>query len=421
MKSYTLHQLNEYIRRVLALNLSDAIWVSCEIAQIQESKGHYYLSLIQKGEESEEILARSEAILWNNQFRRLRRKVGKEIKEILQQGMQVLLKVKVDFHERYGLRYQIEDVDPAYTMGQLALQKRQTLLQLEKEGLLENNRTLPLAPVLQRIAILSSVKAAGYQDFIRQLEANMYGYQFDCQLFASSVQGGAAAEQGLVEQLKRINEMADLYDCVVIVRGGGASIDLMLFDQLLLCRTIAEMKLPVLTGIGHDIDQTVADTVAWEALKTPTAVADFLINQNTQFEAQVLDLGRRLESRIQNQLADGQMALNRIEDHLKLNMRNLLNTENRMMDYLAESVPERFQKVRKDAESTLDLLEARQQILSPESTLKRGYSLTYQNGKIIRSVKEVKKGELITLLQDGEVKTKVQVSSKYYSKNKNLL
>jgi len=405
MKSYTLHQLNEYIRRVVALNLSDAIWVSCEIAQIQESKGHYYLNLIQKGEDHEEIIARSEAILWNNQFRQLRRKIGKEIQEVLQQGMQVLLKVKVDFHERYGLRYQIEEVDPAYTMGQLALQKRQTLLQLEKENLLTKNRDLPLAPVLQRIAILSSEKAAGYQDFVRQLETNIYEYQFDCQLFASAVQGGQQAESGLIRQLKRIDEMADLYDCIVIVRGGGASIDLMLFDQLALCRTIAEMKLPVLTGIGHDIDQTVADTVAWEALKTPTAVADFIINQNTQFEAQVLELGRRLQGNMQNQLADELISLNRLDDHLKLNIRNLLNTENRMMDYLAEAIPERFKKVGKEAENLLNLLEARQQILSPESTLKRGYSLTYQNGKIIRSVKEVKKGELITLLQDGEVKS----------------
>ena len=403
MKSYTLHELNEYIRRVVALNLSDAIWVSCEIAQIQESKGHYYLSLIQKGEDQEEIIARSEAILWNNQFRQLRRKLGKEIQEVLQQGMQVLLKVKVDFHERYGLRYQIEDLDPAYTMGQLALQKRQTLLQLEKDNLLNKNKALPLAPVLQRIAILSSEKAAGYQDFVRQLEINMYGYQFDCQLFASSVQGGRQAESSLIRQLKRIDEMADLYDCVVIVRGGGASIDLMLFDQLALCRTIAEMKLPVLTGIGHDIDQTVADTVAYEALKTPTAVADFIINQNTQFEAQVLDLGRRLQTSMQNHLADEFMSLTRLEDRLKFNMQRLLNTENRMIDYLAESIPKGFQKVHKDAEQLLNLLEARQQILSPESTLKRGYSLTYQNGKIIRSVKEVEKGELITLLQDGKV------------------
>ena len=132
---------------------------------------------------------------------------------------------------------------------------------------------------------------------------------------------------------------------------------------------------------------------------------DFIINQNTQFEAQVLDLGRRLQSSMQNHLADGLISLNRLEDRLKLNMQNLLNTENRMMDYLAETIPDHFQKVRKDAEHLLNLLEARQQILSPASTLKRGYSLTYQNGKIIRSVKEAKKGELITLLKDGEIKS----------------
>ena len=189
MKTYSLFELNEFIRRIIALNLAEALWVQGEFAQVSESRGHYYINLIQKEDDNNEIIAQASAILWAKDFRRLKREKGKTLNQLLQSGLQVLIKVRADFHERYGLKLIIEDIDPSYTLGQLELQRRAIIEKLHKEKLLHKNNQHPLPYVLQRIAVVSSSTAAGYQDFLKQLNNNPYGYTFNNKLFPAAVQG----------------------------------------------------------------------------------------------------------------------------------------------------------------------------------------------------------------------------------------
>ncbi|MEM1321061.1 MAG: exodeoxyribonuclease VII large subunit [Bacteroidota bacterium] len=409
MKSYSLQELNEYIRRVLALNLSEPVWVSCELAQAQRSRGHFYFSLVQKDEEAEEegILAQAEAVLWSRSYKRIRRRIGRQLDDILQEGMQVLLQIKVDYHERYGLKFQIEDIDPAYTLGRLALQKRQAIMQLQQRGLLDKNGELALPTVLQDIAIVSSKQAAGYHDFIRQLEGNPYGYQYRCRLFAAAVQG-VNAEQELLRSLAAIEELHDHFDCVVIIRGGGARLDLMAFDGLAFNEAVAQLSLPVLSGIGHEIDQSLLDLTAHTALKTPTAVADFIIHHNSLFEQQIMEAALRLRNLASQQINEQAVALAGLRQQWQSLANSQLQASERMLDFIEERLPRQLRQHLQQQSRELEHLSDRHQLLSIESTLRRGYSITRRNGEAIGGTEEVKKGDLLqTQLRNGTLESQV--------------
>ena len=406
MESYSLFELNEHVRRIMALNFQKKLWVKGEIAQVSESKGHFYLNLIQKAEEGEMIVAESQAVIWGRDHRRLQRKFKKELTALLQEGVSVLLKVKVDYHERYGLKLVIEDIDPAYSLGQLELQKRETIATLEKLQLFDLNRILALPPVIQKIALISSEKAAGLQDYITHLQENAYGYYFNNYLFPASVQG-VNAEREILHQLKRITLKADRYDCVVIIRGGGSRLDLKTFDSLELSKAVAACPLPVVTGIGHDINESVLDLVAHTALKTPTAVADFLIQKNLHFESHLHLLGQELRELVQHQLNFEQSSLEQITQIIRLKSEGLMATQNRLLDYIKEEIPRQAKRTLKSERQRLNQLEQITQLLSPEQTLKRGFSITMKNGKVIQSIDEVKTGDTIqTILKDGTLETK---------------
>ena len=225
--SYSLFELNEYIRRVFALNFQDAIWIRCEIAQINASRGHHYLNLIEKSAEGEHIIAQSSAVLWASKYRQLRRQHKKLLSELLQNGVAVLLQVKIDYDERYGLKLLIEDIDPSYTMGQMELKRQQILETLQQENLLGVNSQIPLPTAIQRVAIISSETAAGLQDYLNQIATNSYGYQLSNQLFPAAMQG-ANVEKEVLRQLKKIAFLKDNYDAVIIIRGGGSKLDLSL-------------------------------------------------------------------------------------------------------------------------------------------------------------------------------------------------
>ena len=222
MKSYSLQELNEHLRRVVALNAQDALWVRCEIAQLNESRGHYFMEIVEK---EETITAKASAILWMRTYNKLLREHGRGIRKVLKEGMEVMLKLKIEFHEVYGMQYYVEDIDASFTLGKLALRKQSILEAFEKEGLLGKNTEVPLPVVLQKMAIISSENAAGYQDYSKQLEENFFGYQIDNQLFAAAMQG-INVEEEILFQLKRIKRQKDKFDAVVIIRGGGAKLDL---------------------------------------------------------------------------------------------------------------------------------------------------------------------------------------------------
>ncbi len=404
---YTLYELNEHIRRVIALNLPDAMWISCEIAQISISKGHAFIHLVQKEEEGESIVAQSEAVIWAMDYRRLKRKFGTELNSLLQEGMEVMIQAKVDFNERYGFKLIILDLDPAYTIGKLALQRQKVIEVLKKEALFQKNALIPFPAVIQRIAVLSSEKAAGYQDYLDQINQNQFGYSFENRLFPTSMQGDKV-ESEMIAQLKQIELQKDNFDCVIIIRGGGARLDLAAFDGLKLSKAIANCPLPVITGIGHDIDETVVDLMAHTSLKTPTAVAEFIIQRNLNFEMQLSEHGMAIQQLIQQKLTNQEFTLNHLENQFKFSTNLLLKGQLRMLDFVAEKIPALLKVKLKTEKNSILNFERICQLLSPENTLKRGFSLSLMDGKVISSTKKLKEGDLMeTVFSDGKIKSKI--------------
>ena len=407
MEQHTLFELNEYIRQVLALNLPDALWVSCELSQVSRSKGHYYLSLVEKGAADEEICARAEGIIWRKQYLKLQRKLGRDLPKLLQAGTQVLLQVRVDFHERYGYKLLVQDVDLSYTLGQMELQRRETLERLQAAQLLGKNSSLPLSAVPQRLAIVSAEQAAGLQDFLRQLEQNEYGYAFQARLFQAAMQGERSRPE-IVQQLQSITQATRGYDAVVIIRGGGARLDLASFDDFELCQAVAECPLPVLVGIGHEIDDVLLDRVAHTALKTPTAVAEFLISRAMQFEAGLLQTGQRIGQLVQQQIKRADLHLERISQQLQLLPQQHLRRESERLSVLQQQLPPALRSKLRQEEQQLQQFDQLLQLLRPEATLARGYSLTVKDGKIISSCSQVQAGERITTrFKDGDLNSEV--------------
>jgi len=407
LKAYALHEVNEYIRRTLALNLPEALWVRCEIAQVNEARGHYFIELVQKAEDSDEIIAQASAVIWQRSFRQLRGKLGLLIHDLLQDGMEVQLKARIEFNERYGLKFIIEDIDPAYTLGKIEMRRRETIEVLRQANLIEQNAQLPLPMVLQRIAIISSERAAGYRDFVEHLRENSYGYQFKSQLFTSAMQG-EQVERDMLKRFREIERRRAQFDCVVIIRGGGARLDLAAFDSLPICEAIAKISLPVLTGIGHDVDETVLDMVAHRSLKTPTAVADFIINRNLLFENAIANYAKRMEVFSQQAIQNQQVALQNIQAQFRHSIRQRLREEARMLDFIQQEIPKLAHYQLKTARQTLQQLEKMTNLLSLEATLQRGFTLTSQQGRILKSSQDVQSGTITTRFADGETDSKVE-------------
>ncbi|MBP7272886.1 MAG: exodeoxyribonuclease VII large subunit [Saprospiraceae bacterium] len=403
MESVSLFELNEYLRRVVALNFTQALWVTAEISQLNSSKGHYYLDLLQKDNSTDLIVAQAQAVIWAGQMVTIRRKLGDDLAAILQEGMQVLIQITVDFHERYGLKLVIQDIDLSYSIGQMYLQRKRIIEALLHEGLIEKNARLSLPTVLQRIAIISSERAAGYQDFIKQLTQNPYRYRFSYRLFQATMQGNTL-EGEVVAQLENIARQAEQFDVVVIIRGGGAKLDLASFDSLPLGRAIANMNLPVITGIGHDIDETIADLVAHQSLKTPTAVAEFIVQRNVQYEATMEGFYAAIQQYIEQHIRQEHFDLQQAEQLIPLYVQQLLKDHQVELQHKELSAQQALGKTLKSEEQQLRFLEQSVAFLSLENTLQRGFSITLCNGKVITDSQQVAHGNrLTTLLRESEI------------------
>jgi exodeoxyribonuclease VII large subunit len=403
MNPFSLFDLNEYIRRVLSLNFRDPVWIWAEIGSCKPSRGHFYLDLVQKGEK--EIVAQSAAVLWAGQYRKLRFQHGKALDEVLQDGVEVKLQIRVDFHERYGLKLLIEDVEPAYTFGKMELQRRETIETLRREGLLERNRTLPLPLVLQRIAVISAETAAGWQDFREHLALNPFGYAFSCTLFTSALQGAQTALE-LPAALAGIAARRADFDAIAIIRGGGGRIDLAAFDHPEVARAVANAPLPVFTGIGHDIDETVSDLTAHHSLKTPTAVADFLVQHNLVYENSILRLAEQLRSCGEYALKNWSLQLEGLAGQILWRARALVQSDRIRLQQSETALPGLVRQTLRKAALQIDQAALLTASADPMQVLQRGYSVTLKQGKIVRSAAEVLPGdELETLLSDGSVRS----------------
>lgn len=384
-KSFSLYQLHEHLKRVVSFNMRQPIWINCEVAEVSNSKGNVFLSVVERADY--ELKAKADAMIWRKDLSKINQKIGDSLWSILQVGRQVLLQVQVEFHEYHGLKLIIKDIDASVTIGQLELQRLQVLKKLKAEKFTELNQQLPTPLVWQRLAVVSSSNAAGLQDFFSQLNDNPYQYFFQCELFEAAMQGVHLSSE-IIQQLQAIEKRKDEFDAIVIVRGGGARLDLMGFDDYELCVAIATTELPVLTGIGHDIDESLADLVAFQALKTPTAVADFLLHQTLLFESRLQTLQHKIQYSLQQKYQQEQSRIEQITLQLQTLAQNKWKAENKKLEALADKL----------------------QLLNPQHILKRGFGAVIDDsGAMISSVNQLKKDTTYTLhLTDGKVSFRLE-------------
>ncbi len=405
--AHSLYELNEYIKRVVSLNFNETLWISCEISQANNSRGHYYLELVQKNEDSNEVIAQMSAVIWVKNFLFIKRKLGDVADLILVNGSQVLLKVKLDFNERYGLKLIVEDIDASYTIGQMEIARQKTLERLKKENLIHLNSQNDIPKVIQRVAVISSKTAAGYQDFIQHLTNNSYGYQYKTTLFQTAMQG-LNTEKELLQSMNQILENKEHFDVVCIIRGGGSKLDLGSFDNYNIAVAIAQAELPVFCGIGHDIDQTIADIVAFYELKTPTAVADFLIEHNLHFESEIQYKAQNIGQLVQNQIFQYQQDLTRMDDMLKLLPKEMISRAQEQTKYLEIRLKDNFGRKQQEWKTYLNNAEKIIQLSDPKEILKKGYAMITVNDAIVTSAKKLKTGDQVALtLADGKRKATV--------------
>ncbi len=407
MEIYSLSELGKYVKQVIALNFVDSMWISCEISQVNTSRGHCYLNLVEKDEVTDEVKASMNAAIWFKDFQFIRKKLGAVVDKVLQDGMEVKLKVELDFHERYGLKLLIKDIDPSHTFGQLAINREQTIQQLKDENRIELNSSLPFPTVVQRIAIISSNTAAGYQDLIEHLENNQYKYKFKVDLFAAAMQG-QRTEMEVISQLREIKNSGK-YQVAVITRGGGSKLDLAAFDSYAIAKEISEMKIPVITGIGHDIDISIADMVSAVNLKTPTAVANFMIDHNAAFESELYNTFVNIKLNTERQVKSVQNFLDQfietIQSRSIYKVQSLDERVDNARQILQLNSKSKLKNIDGQLSSAGDLLA----IANPANMLKKGYAIPTINGKNIKSIKEVSaQDELELEVVDGTIKTTVQ-------------
>jgi len=432
MNYLTLKELTSIIKATLSV-LSDEYWVVAEIAGLScDRKGHCYLGLVEK--EDDIFAAKMSATIWARKYKHLRVTFRKQTGRELQADMKVLMLVRVNYHEVHGLSLDIQDIDPRYTLGEMALKRRQVIEQLTKEGIINHNKGLPLPLVPQRIAVITSKTAAGYGDFMNEIDNNPYGYRFSITLIESLVQG-EQAESSLLSALRKIRDNIrdniNEYDLAVIIRGGGSAVDLHCFDSYPVAKEVALLPVPVLAGIGHTRDETVVDRVAHERLITPTAVAEFIIQKAKSFEDRVDELKDRLINQTRtlidreeynlssglksllsasrNYLATHRHALlATIQDFDHTVIQALSNQHNRLdrSKFSLMYLTERYVSRQSDS---LDRLETIIRLLDPLNILKRGYSVTRLNGGALKNVSVLKEGDIIdTRLHAGAITSTVK-------------
>lgn len=405
MEAYSLFEVNQYIKRVIALNFEEPIWVECEINQISQSRNNHYLELIEKEEDTDTILARSSATIWYRQYLFIKKKLGKLANEVLQPGIKVKLKVSVEFSERYGLSFNILDIDPAYTFGQFELNRQKIIERLEKEDLIVRNRANSLPLAIKKVAVISSVTAAGYKDFSDELLENPYNYTFDIDLFSSAMQGQNTEREFLLA-FDSID--TKIYDCICVIRGGGAKLDLAAFDNYKMAAAIAKCPVPVLTGIGHEIDQSICDIVAHTSLKTPTAVAGFIIDHNAQFEAEIEFLLKEVADTVNYAISSSKQALASIQVSLSALPKTMVERKQLELDQCEERILLYAKTLIKEKQAQILNVEERLESMHPKNVLQRGYSLVRHDGNYIqRKAQWDAKAEKIEIeFFDGKIEIK---------------
>ena len=404
MEGISLFELNSLIKRSITQCMPDEYWIQAETSDVRSNAtGHCYLEFVQKDPRGNSLVAKARGAIWANVYRLLKPYFEESTGQAFVSGIKVLVKVTVEFHELYGYSLTVHDIDPAYTVGDMVRRRMEILKQLEEEGVLTLNKELELPLLPQRIAVISSATAAGYGDFSHQLSRNTQGYYFYTELFPAIMQGNQV-EESILGALEDILGRSEEFDVVVIIRGGGASSDLSGFDTYLLAAACAQFSLPIITGIGHERDDTVLDSVSHTRVKTPTAAAEFLINR--------VDATAEQLHRLTDQLHKGALWKLDQEKQRLSDLRNRIPTL--VLKRLTDSRMELFNKEHKLKQSVvmllskqkhqLELLRQRVVDASPEKILRRGYSITVKNGIAVTDASQVQTGDVLTTrLAKGEI------------------
>lgn len=417
----------EFNRRIGGL-LHDAsvqrCWVVAETSDVRQSGGHCYLELVQKDAQTGQTLARMRGIVWASVYARLRCEFERATGQPFASGMNVMVEVSANFHEQYGLSVVITGINPTYTLGDMARQRLEILNRLRSEGIIDMNKQLPWADVAQRVAVISAAGAAGYGDFMNQLHNNPSGIKFYTCLFPAVMQGQSTVTS-VIAALERINDYADLFDCVVIIRGGGSTSDLNSFDNYDLAANVAQFPLPVICGIGHDRDNTVVDSVASVRVKTPTAAAEWLLDRAQSaldhvnaLTDMVVDSATQMLSGARQQLAYFTSGIPLMADNIVVRHRARLQqiaaaipvVAARRIDGAGKDLAFASQRVAMAARQCVANerqrvtgLEKQVELLSPDRVLRRGYSLTLRDGHVVTFASSLRAGDsLVTRFADGE-------------------
>jgi exodeoxyribonuclease VII large subunit len=403
-QSFSLLELNEQVKESVKLAFSKPIWVRAEISELHEnSSGHGYFELIEKEENSDKIIAKTKGNCWAFTYRMLKPYFESTTGEQLKAGLKVLISCTVEFHELYGISLTIKDIDPAFTLGDMARRRLEIIRRLQNDGVFDMNKQVFLPENPQRIAIISSQTAAGYGDFIDQLTNNLNGYIFYTKLFPAAMQGDQTVPS-IIEALDKIYTHQDKFDAVVIIRGGGATAELSCFDNYDLAFNCTQFPLPIITGIGHQRDESILDLVAHTRAKTPTAVAEFLISCMDETTEKLAEMQHDIVSLADSRMQQETQRLQRV----CMQFPNLVNTNTRKkketINLLHQSLQNNLRHIFTQKNHQLSLMEKEVILSSPERLLKKGYSLTLKNGKLVKSVTELQKGDKITShLRDGNI------------------
>ena len=409
METLTLYELNNLVRGVVEGALSDEYWLQAELSEVREAyNGHCYVEFVEKDKRGRDLVAKARGVIWAGTYSLLKPMFEREAGRPLSPGLKVLVKVTVSFHELYGYSLTVRDIDPTYTLGDLARLRREILAQLETDGILDDNKSLPMPLLANRIAVISSATAAGYGDFCNQLLGNEYGFRFTTRLFPAVMQG-ERVEQSVLSALDAIMAEHDRWDVVVIIRGGGATSDLSGFDTYLLAAACAQFPLPVITGIGHERDDTVLDMVAHTRVKTPTAAAAFLVGHQLETASRLEEFSRRATEGAERRMERERGRMVQVAARLSSAfVRVKMADEHRLqraMERLRMALPLRMERER----FRLQLAGQRCEAANPENLLKRGYSMSFCGGELVRDAARLHPGDtLTTRLAEGEIRSIVQ-------------
>lgn len=421
----TLREFNNRIKRLLNNPAVCNCWICADLSDVNVRGGHCYLELLEKDERTGATVAKMRGIIWANRFAYLRQKFLQVTGQDLRSGMKVMLEVSVNYHEQYGISLIITDIDPSYTLGDMERLRREILTRLKADGIIDMNKQLDFPAVPQRIAIVSAAGAAGYGDFMNQLHNNAYGLQFYTCLFPAVMQGKETVAS-VTAALDRINSHIDLFDCVVIIRGGGSTSDLNSFDDYNLAANVAQFPLPVVVGIGHERDVTILDYVACRRVKTPTAAAELLIGCGVEALARIDELRETIVSIAREYITEAQLQMQYLTSTIPLVAGNIVERNRARLQHIMQIVPLTAQsRIAQGNERLLFFLKQMQQasaqtimrekmrltaiyekvqILSPQNTLRRGYSLTTVNGHAVTDASQLAAGDTITThLANGTV------------------